>query len=407
VPDQPIPLTHPLIKGVPRAHNKGAALVSFNESAFCSYGKRQNANAPISERAAFAYTTALNHLLRRDGKQKLQLGETTVIVWADEPGPGELALMRVFSSEDTDAVCEQLQRIARGVWAEDPTLDTEVRFYVLGLAPNIGRLRIRFFLTDTLGFFLSRVQQHCQDLLFTPPGVGVQVPSLAALARATFPYDAATKRYRINDQGWKRLNRLTADLVRAVLTGQPYPSALLGVVLGRLRHDRHLTRERAGLIKAIINRMRRSAHPPAEEFGMALAPDHRDPGYLIGRLFAVLECIQRASRAPKSSQPTLYDRYGPAGSTAPGMIIPTVLRLSMAHLKKAKREDPARAYWLDKRAENIIQVLGGTDHIPRQLSLEQQGAFFIGYYHERAVSCGRNKSNADTTTDQVPENTED
>lgn len=422
-PDQPIALIHPAIKGVPGAQSAGAALVSFNLSAFQSYGKSQNANAPISERAAFAYTTALNHLLRRDSKQKLQLGETTIIVWADQPGHGEQALMRVFSAEDSDAAREQLERIARGLWASDPTIDADVRFYVLGLAPNAGRLQIRFFLTDTLGVFLSRMQQHCQDLLFTPPAPGVRVPSLAALARAMFPYDAAIKLYRLDEQGWKRLNRLSADLIQAVLAGHPYPGALLGLVLDRLRHDRHLTADRAGLIKAIINRARRNAHPPAEEFAMALDHTRSEPGYLVGRLLAVMEQMQWLSRrdqetkSGKTSQPTIYDRFAAAAASAPGTIWPTLSRLSDAHFQKARRGDETQgsAKYYRNRMQDIYVLFENNSRIPMQLDVTQQGVFYLGYFHERAALRSKKTTDSnkehdnddDITADPASETSED
>lgn len=85
-----IAAVHPSVKGVRDAQSSGAALVSFNAPAFCSYGREQNYNAPVGKYAAFAYTAALNHLLAdRDHVQ--HIGDTTVVCWAegaDDAYPG-------------------------------------------------------------------------------------------------------------------------------------------------------------------------------------------------------------------------------------------------------------------------------------------------------------------------------
>jgi CRISPR-associated protein Csd1 len=169
-PDEALALIHPQIKGVPGAQSSGAALVSFNCDAFTSYGKQQNLNAPVGVGAAFAYTTALNHLLRPDSRRKLRIGDAAVVVWAERASPAESVIASVLgaiSDEEGDAaeenraapVHDQLRRIAAGLWAElEP--DSSIRFYVLGLAPNAARLQLRYFYTSTLGELLRHLQQH-------------------------------------------------------------------------------------------------------------------------------------------------------------------------------------------------------------------------------------------------------
>ena len=74
---------HPAIKGVWGAQTSGASIVSFNLDAFTSYGHEQGENAPVSEAAAFAYTTALNRFLERGGGHRIQIGDASTVFWAD------------------------------------------------------------------------------------------------------------------------------------------------------------------------------------------------------------------------------------------------------------------------------------------------------------------------------------
>jgi len=425
-PDQPIALVHPAIKGVPGAQSSGAALVSFNLSAFKSYNRDQNANAPISAPAAFAYTTALNHLLRRDSPAKVQLGETTVVTWAEVPNAAETTLAAYFGKPPPAGadrkVRDQLARIARGSWAEDPDLGAHqaTRFYVLGLAPNAARLQIRFFLTDTLETFLQRIHRHGRDLLLANDGPGAdsehaadaaeagereegeagtgdaasdaddvaaapRMPSFYRIALATLPYDAATKRARLDEAGWKRLNRLSDDLVRAVLGDLPYPQALLPLVLDRLRTDRHCSALRVGILKAAVNRYRR-ANPALgqQEIAMGLDPENRETGYLIGRLFAVLENIQRNSQDSPSNL-TIYDRYAAAASVNPGTVMPTVLQLSDSHMKRLRRKNAGFAVNRGRRQSEIFDLIAAESGFPDRLDTHQQGLFYIGYHQQRTA----------------------
>ena len=178
--------------------------MSFNCDAFTSYGKSQNLNAPIGAAAAFAYTTALNHLLRPDSRRKLRIGDAAVVVWAERATPAEAIVASLFDalSNDNDEgdaaeenraspVQDQLRRIAAGLWAKEPEFepDEDVRFFVLGLAPNAARLQLRFFYMSTLAELLHNLQEHCRDILLQAPEPGVSVPTLWTLAREILPKD--------------------------------------------------------------------------------------------------------------------------------------------------------------------------------------------------------------------------
>ena len=160
-----IAATHPAIKGVRDAQSSGAALVSFNAPAFCSYGREQNFNAPVGKYAAFAYTAALNHLLADRNNVQI-IGDTTVVCWAEgaEDIYQTFGMAALFGGEvpglsDND-LRAALKRLANGLPCEDLGVDPNRPFYILGLAPNAARLSVRFFLRDSFGALMKHVNEH-------------------------------------------------------------------------------------------------------------------------------------------------------------------------------------------------------------------------------------------------------
>jgi CRISPR-associated protein Csd1 len=411
--DEPIALIHPPIKGVrgPGAQMSGAALVSFNCDAFTSYGKSQNLNAPVSTGAAFAYTTALNHLLRPDSRRKLRIGDMTVVIWAERATPAERMVAPILgavsdeegqAAEDNRAapVHDQLRRIAAERWADEPAfeVDENVRFFVLGLAPNVARLQLRFFYTSTLGELLNHLQEHCRDVLLQEPGPGIFVPTLSNLVRETLPKDKEG-RARTEASVRKKLYKMHSDLVRAVLTGHDYPQSLLMIVLDRLRSDGRLTAARLGLVKGCINRHRRTTGSFEPEIAKGLDESSSEPGYLSGRLFARLENMQQLSRGTAGrDQPTIRDRFMSAASVTPLLVFPYLLGLEGAHERKAKRDRPGIAH---AAARDIEKLIGHIGDFQPQLTPHQQGLFFLGYHHQRqARFAGRAEEDSRSEPDQ-------
>lgn len=412
--DQPIALTHPAIKGVPGAQSAGAALVSFNQDAFTSYGKSQNLNAPVGARAAFAYTTALNHLTGPNSRYKVPLGDMMVLVFADRATAADVELARALSGftsphEDDDEPATVspergaaqgvagMTRIARGTWVDDLNLGPAqgVRIYLLALAPNAARLQIRFFLHDTLGDYVGRLQQHCRDILFTDPATAEHVPSFWHLVRELFPRNADGKP-RQDDSTKAKLNKLVGDLGRAVLAGHGYPQSLLPLVLDRLRSDGAFTPNRIGLIKAVLNSESRRRADGTREILMSVDESIDDIGYVLGRLFAVLENMQEISRGRQGKgQPTIRDRFAGAASTTPGTVFPYLLDLERAHERKAKRDQGGLAYSLARKIAELMVKIDGAAGFPRQMDPHQQGLFYIGYYHERQSRFAKGEAEAE------------
>lgn len=404
--DKPAVLLHPSIKGVLGAQSSGASIVSFNQESFTSYDKTQGANAPVSEGAAFAYTTALNYLLRtgEHNRQKLKIGDTTVVFWAeaddaDQAEEAELTFSlllngpaRMDDNKETALIHSALENVAHGRPLSDlnPKLRDGTRMYVLGLAPNASRLSIRFWEVSTLGDFVQRLAQHAQDFHIEPVPWNTE-PSAWRIVLATVPNHPGAKP-KMDDAA----ANLVGEFLRAVLSGAPYPRSLLASTLMRIRSDHTVSGLRAAICKAIPCRERRlGLHHQSEEPPVSLNKESTHPGYRLGRLFAVLEDAQRGALGGHVNA-TIRDRYYGAASATPASVFPILLRNAQNHLGKLRKEKPGFAVNLEKDITEIIGGLPGA--LPRSLPIEAQGQFAIGYYHQSQVRFQKSTKETDATT---------
>lgn len=399
---------HPAIKGVNGAQSMGASIVSFNLDAFTSYGKSQGENAPISTQAAFAYTTALNHLLRRsnDNRQRLLIGDATVVFWAyaNIRAKAEAAesLFAAFldpkagDERETEKLNNALHAVKHGLPLRTVGMDLldDTRICVLGLAPNASRLSIRFWEIGMLQSFAQRLAQHYDDLRLEPLPWRTPPPIWRLQLTVAPSRDGPSKQDDVPPQ-------LAGELMRAVLTGARYPYYLLGMLIMRMRNDGDISGLRVALCKAVLARAIRLGHkgnskgaPP-----VSLDSDNRDPGYLLGRLFSVLENAQRAALG-KEIVTTMRDRYYGSASAAPASVFPVLMRNAQHHLARVRKDKPGFAVQLETDIGTIVGGLGTS--FPRSLGIEAQGHFAIGYYHQtqaRFVS-GRNRRNENDSDNQ-------
>ena len=390
----PLARLHPAIKGVMGAQSSGASIVSFNLESFTSYGKQQGDNAPVSEQVAFAYTTVLNHLLRRESRQQLRIGDATVVFWAQAPDKqaakeAESLLAAFFDPKDDDEratkqVHDVLEQVRQGLPLRDLDghLDDGTRIFVLGLAPNASRLSIRYWETQTLAVFAERLRWHFEDLRLEPPPWRTP-PAVWKLLLATVPHreGAKSKSEDVPPQ-------LAGELTRAILTGRRYPRSLLSNIIMRFRADGDVSGMRVALCKGVLAREQRldnkdinKGEPP-----VSLDTTNTDPGYLLGRLFSTLENVQRAALG-KQINATIRDRYYGAASATPASVFPVLLRNAQHHLSRLRKDKPGFAVNLEKEVGGIIDQLDPT--FPRSLRIEAQGHFAIGYYHQTQARFAR------------------
>ena len=362
-----ITATHPAIKGVRDAQSSGAALVSFNAPAFCSYGREQNFNAPVGKYAAFAYTAALNHLLADRNNVQL-IGDTTVVCWAEgaDPAYQSFAMTAFFGAEsglsDNDLLAA-LKRLADGLPCDDLGIDPERPFYILGLAPNAARLSVRFFLRDSFGRLMKNVNGHYERLKII--NARYEVVPLWALLRETV---------NLNSRDKSPSPAMAGAVARAIFSGGPYPASLLEAVMLRIRAERNITWGRAAIIKAYYLK---NPHKdcPKEVLTVSLNEASTDTAYTLGRLFSVYEAVQQA--ATPGINATIKDKYFNSAAAMPASIFPILNNLCQKHLRKL--DGRLRVYY-DKQIMELKGRLG--ESYPPRMTLAQQGSFDLGYYHQ-------------------------
>ncbi|GAB1369047.1 type I-C CRISPR-associated protein Cas8c/Csd1 [Azonexus hydrophilus] len=362
---------HTVIKGVWGAQSSGATLVSFNLDAFASFNKEQGDNAPVSPFAAFAYTTALNHLLDRNSRQRFQVGDASTVFWAQkEDAEAESVFAAIFGeqTDDPDARIELVRGVLSAV--QSGQFDGgrgENRFYVLGLAPNAARISVRFWYAAPLHEVAQRIRQWFADLKMARSGKDPEYPSLFRLLAACAQQGKADN----------IPPNLGGDIMRAILSGSPFPATWLNAAVQRCRAEQNVTYLRAAAIKACLNRSRRSPDSSfIQEFSDMLDLANTNAAYRLGRLFAVLEKIQEEANPGLNA--TIRERYYGAASSTPVAVFTTLLRLKNHHL--AKLTNRGRAVNFERL---LGEILGGIADFPRHLSLPDQGRFSLGYYHQR------------------------
>jgi CRISPR-associated protein Csd1 len=373
----PIARLHPAIKNVWGAQSSGASLVSFNLDAFTSYGHEQGENAPVSEAASFAYTTALNHFLGQGSAQRIQIGDASTVFWADGAGAAVTEAEGIFAALlganavdetlEAEKVGAILKAIREGRSAADfkPELPEGVRFFVLALAPNAARLSVRFYIEDDFGAIAEHLLAHAERMRLGPPPKEER-PSIWRLLIET-----AVQRKSENVPP-----NLAGDWLRAILTGNPYPLTLLSTLLMRLRADRDVNGLRVAMLKAVLIRNF------SWEVPVSLDVENQDSGYLLGRLFAAYEYAQTQALGP-SVNATIRDQYYGTASATPRSVFPLLQRKATHHLSRLRKDKPGFAVNLDRRIGEIFGLADPDSLFVPTLSAQRQAMFAIGYYHQR------------------------
>lgn len=366
---------HPSIKGVAGAQSSGASLVSFNAPAFCSFEHEQGANAPVSDYAAFAYTTALNTLLA-DRNRVSRVGDTTILCWAagGESAYQDCFLMSIFNDSYTENdILNTLHHLSKGesIQWDDTRLSPDTRFYVLGLAPNAARLSVRFFWQNSFGALARNLERHYQRLEIIRPSFD-KFPTLSIWRLVL-----ETVR-KVPGRAPEPHPRLAGDLLLAVLNDTLYPATLLNGVELRIRAERSVSRGQAAILKAYYTKYLEQFQPDSpmkEALTVQLNEQTNYLPYLLGRLFAVLEGLQQ--RANPGINTTIKDRYFNSASATPAIVFPQLINLAQKHLNKL---DGGLAVYYDKQITELSSRI--TQTLPTRMSLAEQSAFQLGYYHE-------------------------
>lgn len=382
---------HPSIRGLRGGQPMGNTLISFNDSAYESYGnvKAQGLNAPVGEYATFAYGTVLNYMLA-DTNHRMTFGDATIVFWAECPSSNEYQdrFSLLFNPDELEqkekeeqtyirdsAAIEDVKaffmKIANGSKVTQMfSVKEDVKFYVLALSPNAARISIRFILCNEFRSFCEMLSRHYKDL-------------------------AIEKRFERDSDSipmWKLLNEtvapsskdkassplLTGSVLRSILMGSPYPAALFQLIMIRIRAEKEINYVKAAIIKAYLSRCIHSSDYQKEGvLEMSLNTQSKNKAYVLGRLFAALEKAQKD--ANPNIKATIKDRYFTSSCANPAQTFPVLLKLASHHISKAQ-------YGIcnDNNISEILQMLEVKENpFPKRLSLEEQGIFVLGYYHQR------------------------
>lgn len=366
-----IAVLHPLIKNVKGSQSAGASLISFNGSAFESYGKTQGYNATVSEYAAFAYAAALNKLIS-DTYHRINVGDTTVVCWTEDAEPAYQNLLYsalygndTVSQEDLKSAITHISQGKTVNWEKVP-LHPDNNFYILGISPNSARLSVRFFIKNTFGKVMQNVLLHEEQMKIVRPSFETR-EHLTLWQTVSQTVNPKSK-----DKSCKP--HLAGDVLNAILNGTSYPATLYYGVQSRISAEREITWGKAAIIKAYL--MRNIKTIPKEDLTVELNEHSENKAYLLGILFSNLEEIQNA--ANPGIKATIKDRYFTSASSTPALIFPLLIELAQAHLKKIG-ETSRKIYYQKKLTETMSKL--GTQ-FPVRLKLEEKGMFQLGYYHQ-------------------------
>lgn len=359
------------IKGVWGAQSCGANIVSFNLGAFCSYGKEQCYNAPIGSQVEFAYTTALNYLLASE-RQRFQVGDSSTVFWAKETCGLESDLPAYLNpKKGEEAVSyDKIRSLLSAAKTGIPPQEGEIPFYVLGLAPNASRLSVRFWYDGNVKEIKERMVQHFEDIEMIRAPHDPEFVSLFQLLLST-----ATEHKADNITP-----NLGGDVMRAVLTGGAYPRTLLGNAIRRCKAEQKIDFQRASLIKGVLARQARLTGKATKEVGVSLDKEYDNIGYVLGRLFAVLERIQEQAQG-RGLNKTIRDTYFGAAASSPLVTFKRLQDLAIHHLAKI-RNGGKNTVWLDRLLQEVMDLVP-PQGIRSIMGLEDQGRFAVGYYQQR------------------------
>ena len=349
-----------------------AKLVAFQvNSGYDSYGKSKCGNAPISEEAEFAYTTALNSMLQKGSRNKFMLGTRTFVFWAANNNEASMeteeSLFELFgfseeANDDPNAKIMKVRKVFESIYSGIMKTGLDDKFYILGLAPNSARIAVVYWSETTLKDFAEKILRHFSDM------------EIHDTRKDRKPYMGIREIISSVTLGGKMSDatpNLPEAVVKSIFQGLPYPQTLYSACLRRIRAEQKLTITRAAIIKAYLNRQSNNN----KKIDIMLDKDNNNQGYLCGRLFAVLDKIQEDANNISS----IRERYMNAASATPSAVFSTILNLSVHHSEKL---DGGRRIYFEKLKQEILDKVSA-DGFPTHLDLQDQGRFFVGYYHQR------------------------
>lgn len=388
VEDEP----HGMIKKVPDGKSSGCALVSYNENAFESYDLKGNDNSSICANCAKTYVEGLNWLLSAGPRVKNKKGkeytaytnrknygsDTAMVFWTR--GNKKLDEIDYLEAPNPADVARLIESVASGTERDSRYLETD-QFYSCILSGSAARIAVRDWIETSLLDFRRSIAQWFQDISIVEYDKDLE----KVQTRYSRLYDLARSCQRRQQNGKyddddTSFSRIAAYLWNAALKNASLPLWMLSKVLQRARLDKYgVTAERAALIKLILNRHNRGGDFVITE---KIEQGDRPVAYVCGQIFAVLESIQRAALG-KNVNAGIRERYFTFALTTPSPAFGRLFNLSSKHFTKLKTEKPGLAVVLDKKLQELCKGIK-IEEFPSTFTLEEQGQFAIGYYHQKS-----------------------
>lgn len=386
--DDYIPEIHLGIK-LPGA-KPGAALISFNDESYTSYGLDRNGNSAVGEEAAFKYVTTLNYLLS-NRESHTGIGDVQFIYWAKSADKQYQDIFGSFltKSEKSDEIIHNVfKRLSRGQMI-DANINANEPFFILGLTPNAARISARFFLENSFGSILSNLQKHNERMKMAKPTyVDFDFIHFYRLVQETVDKKSKDKAPK---------SALVGDLLVSVLNNAPYPETLFSSIMQRIQAERgNVSWERASIIKAFLLKNR---NYKAENLTETLNEKSSSVPYNLGRLFGALEKLQQDS-AEGELNTTIKEQYFNSAAASPAQVFPNLIVSSSNHLRKLRSKNFGAYVNADKLIGNIISSLND-EFFPRTMNPDEQGEFVIGYYQQRQKFFEKKNGNEEAA--EIPE----
>lgn len=397
------------------------SFISFQmKSGYDSYKKTQGYNASIVESTERDYVSALQYLL--SSRQRVNIGDATILFWAAAETSFEEDLGKMLNGELTEEELAEIKSIELN--ADNPNHHTDrvgdvhyapfhgildkydedkTEFYILSLAQGGGyRICVRSWSKLPLSDIVANIRQYFNDMAIASSSAAqyaLPIRAVLASSASEAKYDNQKKQVEYHHRYFDVAPDLCGNLLRAVFENRLFPQTLLQRVIRRIKAEQakkdkntgkslfNVTRDRAAVIRGVINRNTRFKQKKTpEELKMALDLENKNIGYRLGRLFATLEKIQ--TEANPGINATIRDRYYGAASGTPVTVFPNLMRLKIHHLSKL--ENDGRRVNLERL---LTEIMGEVNDFPKYLSMENQGRFAIGYYHQMQVFYKKKSNN--------------
>jgi CRISPR-associated protein Csd1 len=353
------------IKRIPGKQKQGMALISANAPAFESYGLEASLIAPTCQECGERFSNAANALIENE-RTHITVGPMVYVFWTKAEDDG-FSVASLLSTPEPDAV-RALIRSAFSGHAATLEIDT-TPFYATAFSASGARVVVRDWLDTTVAEVKRNLARYfALQRIVDRDGTEGKPFGLYALAAST-----------VRDPNKDLPPNVPYALLHMALKGGPLPMGLLFQVVKRSRAEQAVTRNRAALVRMVLL-SQQPVLSPEENIMVHLDAENQNPAYLCGRLLAVLEAVQRA--AIPGANTTITDRFFGAASTAPASVFGPLLRGARAHLSKLRKERRGTFEALERKLE---EIQAGLTAFPKTLSLEQQGFFNLGYYHQRAA----------------------